>query len=231
MARDRRWATQQREQRRARARAHGGTRSAIQREQQRQARAKRKMRAWTEVLSSTTPPGKIAEKHTRARARVCPNLGIRACLEAEDFVPEENYEITHDIHYCFDGPKSGRIRVAQKGSKLFDRLAFYFSGFTEPTYKSNLEDLTIAAGGKVVSKLELHNLNLSSLATGEIEKAFIVCWVEPPKDCDSAEADGIVRERLGIAEGLAARMGAAALRHTLFLNAIAAHDPHMLSEM
>ncbi|KAK8951163.1 hypothetical protein KSP39_PZI004280 [Platanthera zijinensis] len=160
------------------------------------------------------------------------NIGwIRACLEAEDFVPEENYEITHDIHYCFDGPKSGRIRVAQKVSKLFDRFAFYFSGFTEPTYKSNLEDLTIAAGGKVVSKLELHNLNLSSLATGEIEKAFIVCWVEPPKDCDSAEADGIVRERLGIAEGLAARMGAAALRHTLFLNAIAAHDPHMLSEM
>lgn len=156
---------------------------------------------------------------------------IKACLEAEHLVPEENYEITHDIHGCYDGPKSGRIRVMQKSPKLFNSLAFHFSSFIEPSYKSNLENLATEAGGKVLSKSELQNLRLSisSSAAGETKKTFIVYSVEPPKDCNPMKIEKVLQERLVIAEALAVKAGTV-VRHTLFLNAIAANDLQMLYE-
>lgn len=40
--------------------------------------------------------------------------GLKACMEAGHPVTEEPYEITHDIHGSFDGPRNGRLRASQK---------------------------------------------------------------------------------------------------------------------
>ncbi|XP_020692326.1 BRCA1-associated RING domain protein 1 isoform X1 [Dendrobium catenatum] len=160
------------------------------------------------------------------------NMGwIKACLEAEHLVPEENYEITHDTYDCINGPKNGRIRAMQKSPKVFNRLAFHFSGFFEPSYKCNLENLATEAGGQVLSKFQLQNLSSSipSSVAGEIEKTLIVYSVEPPKDSNPSKIDRVLQERLETAEALALKVGIV-VRHTVFLNAIAANDLQMLYE-
>lgn len=43
-------------------------------------------------------------------------------MKAGHPVPEEPYEISHDIHGAFDGPRNGRIRAMQK-VPLFLQLA------------------------------------------------------------------------------------------------------------
>ncbi|XP_020584909.1 BRCA1-associated RING domain protein 1 isoform X2 [Phalaenopsis equestris] len=159
------------------------------------------------------------------------NVGwIKACLEAERLVPEENYEITHDIHGCYDGPKSGRIRAMQQSPKLFNRLAFHFTGFTEPSYKSNLERLATEAGSKVLSALELQNWS-SSAAGVQTENKIIVYSVESSMDVDPLKMDRVLQERLEVAEALAVKAAGTVVRHTLFLNAIAADDVQMLYEI
>jgi len=40
--------------------------------------------------------------------------GIVACMEAGHPINEEPFEITHDIHGTFEGPKRGRARVEKK---------------------------------------------------------------------------------------------------------------------
>ncbi|KAG0486252.1 hypothetical protein HPP92_008347 [Vanilla planifolia] len=151
------------------------------------------------------------------------NMGwIRACLAAERLLPEEKYEITCDNHGCIDGPKIGRTGAMQRASKLFNGLAFYFSGFSIPAYRSNLEDLVIAGEGSVLSKCELLNMSLASPAV--TRKAFVVYCVEAPKGCNSAEEEKELGERLKDAETLGSKAGSIVVRHTLFLNAIAAHD-------
>lgn len=42
--------------------------------------------------------------------------GLRACVEAGHPVPEEPFEISHDVYGAFDGPKTGRLRAMQKVS-------------------------------------------------------------------------------------------------------------------
>ncbi|PKA52113.1 Protein breast cancer susceptibility 1-like [Apostasia shenzhenica] len=142
---------------------------------------------------------------------------IIACLESGHPVPENNYEITHDVHGCFDGPKNGRIQATQRvASKLFNALAFHFIGFFEPSYKSKLEGLVIAAGGKVLNKSDLLKLS-NSPSDSQTEKSFIVYCV-----------DSVVA-RLEDPDELAVKAGAVLVRHTLFLNAIAAYDLHILT--
>lgn len=42
------------------------------------------------------------------------HLGIKESLKAKHPIAEDPYEITHDIHGVFDGPKTGRIQVMEK---------------------------------------------------------------------------------------------------------------------
>lgn len=189
----------------------------------------------THVIAATKEQGACSRTMKYLMAILCGrwvlNMGwIKACLDAKDFFPEENYEISRDVYDCFDGPKRGRISAVQKRPKLFNHLAFHFTGFIEPRYKSNLEGLAVAAGGKIVNNFELCNLNISPSVAGEIEKAYIVCCVEPPRDVNPTDVNRIVEERFAVAEALAAKAGAAVVTHKLFLNAIAGHDLHNLSE-
>lgn len=40
--------------------------------------------------------------------------GVKACIKAGHPVPEEPYEVTHDVHGVFDGPKNGRLKAKEK---------------------------------------------------------------------------------------------------------------------
>ncbi|KAH0451882.1 hypothetical protein IEQ34_019181 [Dendrobium chrysotoxum] len=57
------------------------------------------------------------------------NGWITARLKDKHPVREGNYEITYDIHGCFNGPKSRRIQAMQKSLKLFNQLTFHSSNF------------------------------------------------------------------------------------------------------
>ncbi|MQL71686.1 hypothetical protein Taro_003984 [Colocasia esculenta] len=134
---------------------------------------------------------------------------IRACLEAKHPVSEDNYEISHDIHGCFDGPMNGRIRLMEQAPKLFSGLSFYFSGDFVPTYKGYLEDLISAAGGNILQE----NTDGSPSTTG-----LIVYNLDPPSEGDS---QGAVDKRLHEANAVATRIGAQVIGHTWVLDSVA----------
>lgn len=48
-------------------------------------------------------------------------------MEAGYPVAEEPYEITHDIHGSFDGPRNGRLRVSQKVHISCSVITFFLS--------------------------------------------------------------------------------------------------------
>jgi hypothetical protein len=41
-------------------------------------------------------------------------LGLKACLDAREPVPEEPFEISSDVHGSIDGPRTGRLRAMEK---------------------------------------------------------------------------------------------------------------------
>lgn len=45
---------------------------------------------------------------------LCIYLGVKACLKAKEHVPEQQYEVTVDIHGIRDGPRLGRHRLIHK---------------------------------------------------------------------------------------------------------------------
>lgn len=45
-------------------------------------------------------------------------LGVKACVEANQHVDEEPYEVNLDNHGCQDGPRTGRIRASENVSSL-----------------------------------------------------------------------------------------------------------------
>lgn len=73
-------------------------------------------------------------------------------LECKEFVEEQQYEITCDIHGIRDVSRLGRLRLLNKQPKLFNGCKFYFTGDFSPSYKGYLHDLAISAGGKVLNR-------------------------------------------------------------------------------
>ncbi|RRT51719.1 hypothetical protein B296_00036635, partial [Ensete ventricosum] len=134
----------------------------------------------------------------------------RTCMEAGHPVSEEPYEISHDIHGSFDGPRNGRMRAMQKAPKLFAELTFYFNGYFMPNYKKYLENLILAAGGRFLEKSEV------------VPMTFIVYSVEPPQGSDSNDLNEVIRKRKEDAEAFADKTFSRVIAHTWLLDAIAA---------
>ncbi|XP_073297413.1 protein BREAST CANCER SUSCEPTIBILITY 1 homolog isoform X1 [Primulina huaijiensis] len=147
---------------------------------------------------------------------------IKACLNAKEFVEEQQYEITCDIHGIRNGPRLGRLRLLNKQPKLFNGCKFYFTGDFAPSYKGYLHDLAIAAGGKVLNRKpvgEDHSIPPWKCYA----KTYIVYNQELPENCKSSEHNLILKRRLSDAEALASSTGATAASNSWILNSIAGH--------
>eukprot|EP01018_Ginkgo_biloba_P030478 Gb_00493 [translate_table: standard] len=143
---------------------------------------------------------------------------IAACTKAGHPVDEELFEITHDIHGTFEGPKRGRARVEKKAPKLFEGLSFYFSGEFAASSKKYLQDLALAAGGVVLHRKPIMDQPEVSL---EVKRSNIVLYnVEFPENSESS--DETVQRRFMDAKSLADATGAQVAPHTWLLESIAA---------
>lgn len=144
---------------------------------------------------------------------------VKACLEAGKPVPEEQYEVTHDVHGCFDGPKTGRLRALQKEPKLFEGLNFYVSDdFHDASFRQCIVDLVLAGGGNVIALDDLsHNKQVNEKAI-IAPKPYILYSAEVlPDDCHE-----LMKRRTEEAEALAAGVGGIAIPHSKFLDNVAA---------
>ncbi|KAF3320625.1 protein BREAST CANCER SUSCEPTIBILITY 1 [Carex littledalei] len=103
---------------------------------------------------------------------------INACLQKGRLMPEEPYEVNHDLHGSFDGPKKGRIRVNNKAPKLFAGLGFFLSSYLEPLIRARLEEVLVAAGGTIIKKEDLH-LPPAALGDESLEKYIVINEEEP----------------------------------------------------
>ncbi|XP_073274533.1 protein BREAST CANCER SUSCEPTIBILITY 1 homolog isoform X2 [Primulina huaijiensis] len=147
---------------------------------------------------------------------------IKACLNAKEFVQEQQYEITRDIHGIRDGPRLGRLRLLNKQPKLFNGCQFYFMGDFAPLYKGYLQDLVISAGGKVLNRKPVgghHSIPHCECSA----KTYIVFNQELNENCKSSEQNLILKRRLSGAEALATSTGATAASNSWILNSIAGH--------
>lgn len=140
---------------------------------------------------------------------------IAACMEAGHPVNEEPFEITHDIHGTFEGPKRGRARVEKKAPKLFEGLSFYFSGDFVASSKGYLQDLASAAGGLVLHRKPI-------MGEPECQSTIVLYNVELPEISKLSGKDKIVQNRLKEARSLADTTGAQYAAHTWLLESIAA---------
>eukprot|EP00061_Rhincodon_typus_P015305 g42911.t1 len=73
--------------------------------------------------------------------------GVTACLEKNDRVAEEDYEIN-----VVNGPKRGRRNQEQQLPKLFDGCHFYFMGPFKSCKKEDLVHLAKVGGGQVLAR-------------------------------------------------------------------------------
>ncbi|XP_038642996.1 BRCA1-associated RING domain protein 1 [Scyliorhinus canicula] len=72
---------------------------------------------------------------------------VTACLEINDRVAEEDYEIS-----SINGPKRGRLNQEQQLPKLFDGCHFYFMGPFKSCKKEELVHLVKVGGGQVLAR-------------------------------------------------------------------------------
>ncbi|KAK6932119.1 BRCT domain [Dillenia turbinata] len=149
-------------------------------------------------------------------------MGIKACIKAMEPVDEEQYEIKLDIHGNRDGPRLGRLRILNKGPKLFDSLKFYFSGDFLPSYKKCLHDLIIAAGGTILHRKPIsedkedHQSGSSKLGT------LILYSLELADHSELNKKNMILKRRISDAEALAKATGSQIASNLWILNSIAA---------
>ncbi|XP_073146380.1 protein BREAST CANCER SUSCEPTIBILITY 1 homolog isoform X2 [Henckelia pumila] len=147
---------------------------------------------------------------------------IKACLNAKEFVEEQQYEITCDIHGIRDGPRIGRLRLLNKQPKLFSGCKFYFMGDFAPSYKGYLHDLVISAGGKVLNRKPVGG-DHSIPPLEYCAETYIVYSQELPENCKSSGHNSILKRRLSDAKALASSTGAIVAGNSWILNSIAGH--------
>lgn len=140
---------------------------------------------------------------------------IAACMEARHPINEEPFEITHDIHGTFEGPRRGRARVEKKAPKLFEGLSFYLSGDFAVSSKGYLQELASAAGGLVLHRKPI-------MGQLECRNSIVLYNVELPETNKLSGNDKIVQNRLKEARSLAEATGAQYAAHTWLLESIAA---------
>ncbi|KAI3963475.1 hypothetical protein MKW98_022897 [Papaver atlanticum] len=135
---------------------------------------------------------------------------IKAFLQAMEPVAEEQYEVKVDIHGIEDKPRLGKLRV-QKKQPNFNGLNFYFFGEFVPSYKGDLQNLVIAAGGTVLHRKPIKGdlgLSLSDSSTS----TFIIYSLDST----------ICNRRKDEARALAGSSGTKFAGHPWLLDSIAA---------
>eukprot|EP01018_Ginkgo_biloba_P040147 Gb_04292 [translate_table: standard] len=144
---------------------------------------------------------------------------IAACTKAGFPVDEGPFEVTHDVHGVYTGPKHGRVLAAKKTRKLFKGLSFYFCGEFSPSSKTDLEALVMASGGEV-----LHGKPNVDLESSEVNCCTIVLYsVEFPEgSIKISDRDKAVQRRYTKAKSLADAIQAQVEAHSWLLNTIAA---------
>ncbi|XP_062080026.1 BRCA1-associated RING domain protein 1 [Humulus lupulus] len=148
---------------------------------------------------------------------------VKACMESKYHVDEEPYEVILDNYGCYDGPKNGRLRASSNAPKLFSGLNFYFLGDFLPSYKDDLQDLVIAAGGTVLESREELATQRTDQQAVRTPKAFVVYNIDPPEGCKLGDEVSILWQRLSEAEDIASRTGAQVIGHTWLLESIAGY--------
>ncbi|KAL5561968.1 hypothetical protein UlMin_031715 [Ulmus minor] len=144
---------------------------------------------------------------------------VKACMEAKCRVDEEPYEVGLDNYGCCGGPKTGRLRALSNEPKLFIGLSFHFVGEFVPSYKEDLEELVIAAGGTVLhSGKELTGLSCETAAS----RSLVVYNTDVPEETKLGEEVTILWKRLNEAHDVATNKTASQIvGHTWLLESIA----------
>ncbi|RID50338.1 hypothetical protein BRARA_H01075 [Brassica rapa] len=132
---------------------------------------------------------------------------IKACMKNGEYVSEEPYEISIDVHGTRQGPYIGRQRALNKEPKLFNGLKFYIMGDFEVAYKGYLQDMIVAAGGTILCRRPVCNDDNEA-------STIIVFNVEPSKK-------KTLTERRSDAEALARSVNARAASSSWVLDSIA----------
>ncbi|XP_020259871.1 BRCA1-associated RING domain protein 1-like isoform X2 [Asparagus officinalis] len=156
---------------------------------------------------------------------------VKACIQAGHPVPEEPYEVTHDVHGCFDGPKIGRSRAMEKAPKLFDGISFYIADdFQQPALKKYIEDLINAGDGELLQKSGLVTIREAILDCDSdtivqhyfnLPKVFVHS-AEPPATTESGDFNDVLKQRSAEGEAWARDIGGHVLSHTSLLDSVAA---------
>ncbi|MBA0759738.1 hypothetical protein Gotri_022575 [Gossypium trilobum] len=147
---------------------------------------------------------------------------VKACIKAMKLVDELKYEITIDVHGIRDGPRLGRLRLQNKQPKLFDGCKFYIMGDFEPSYKGDLQDVLIAAGGTILHRKPISGDPGARLLGSPAFPIFIIYSVELPVKCDPSKKHMILSRRQLNAEALASSTGAKAVSNSWVLSSISA---------
>ncbi|MBA0850065.1 hypothetical protein Goshw_024745 [Gossypium schwendimanii] len=155
---------------------------------------------------------------------------VKACIKAMKLVDELKYEITIDVHGIRDGPRLGRLRLQNKQPKLFDGCKFYIMGDFEPSYKGDLQDVLIAAGGTILHRKPISGDPGAPLLGSPAFPIFIIYSVELPVKCDPSKKHMILSRRQLNAEALASSTGAKAVSNSWVLSSISACKLQSLGE-
>eukprot|EP00250_Pteridium_aquilinum_P013046 c21097_g1_i1 orf=110-3070(+) len=140
---------------------------------------------------------------------------LAACIETGKPVSEEPFEIGIDIHGVVEGPKRGRLLVAQKASKLLGKLQFYFMPDFLPSYKTDLQALVVAGGGQV-----LHRKPVIQESEAGKRNTIVVYNNENPSTVRKADVGKLMSKRQAEAKDLAALVGAYVVPHQWILGSI-----------
>lgn len=90
------------------------------------------------------------------------------------------------------------------------------------SYKEDLEDLVIAAGGTALKSRE-ELIAQSYEETTQVATALVVYNIDPPGGCKLGDEVAILFQRLSEAEDIACQTGSKVIGHTWLLESIAGH--------
>ncbi|KAL2473833.1 Protein BREAST CANCER SUSCEPTIBILITY 1-like protein [Forsythia ovata] len=155
---------------------------------------------------------------------------IKACMKSREFVDEQHYEISVDIHGIRDGPRLGRLRLVNKQPKLFDGFKFFFMGDFKPSCKGYVHDLVIVAGGKVLSRKPVSGDEANLPLRHSASTTFIIYSLELPENCKPSNTNMILNDRRNSAESLASSTGAVVASNSWIMNSISGHKLQNLAE-
>ena len=114
--------------------------------------------------------------------------------------------------------------------KLFDGCKFYFMGDFTPEYKGYLQDLVIAAGGTILHRKPISEVQKAMLSGSSTCQTFIIYSIELPDEYDPSKKTTIINRRQFDAEALASSTGSKVASNSWVLNSIAACHLQNLSE-